>query len=111
MVLHAKLISDAFRIGIRAFTRYNRYESKVFDSAYRGFPRSVRRGARHGYIGGTIIGSLISQDDVETENGFPEIFSPYVEKTNKFKETYSRYPRRSRPRCPTDFNFSRRKRR
>ncbi len=112
MVLHIATVGRIFGTIARGFARYNRYESKLFDSAYRGFPRSVRRGARHGYIGGTIAGSLISQNGILDENGLqtPESNNGYFREkhfriqrysTRNNKYGFSKYDRKRRPRkCP-----------
>ncbi len=69
----------------RGIARYNKYESKLFDSAYRGFPRSVRRGARHGYLAGTISGTLINKDDVGTNGGFQKPSNELPSSGQKYK--------------------------
>ncbi len=78
---------------VRSIARYNRYESKIFDSAYRGFPRGVGRGVRHGYVAGSVGGSLINQQDPRKDNG---ILSPQLDETpsGQFNKAYRRPTRR-----------------
>jgi len=91
------LVSTIVRIGqvaARAITRYNRYESKLFDSAYRGFPRSVGRGARHGYIGGTIAGTLLGNDAPDTPGN--ELQKPFQKSPKYASQTYQQNKTRRR---------------
>ncbi len=108
MVLHLQTIGRIFGTVTKSLARYNRYESKLFDSAYRGFPRGFGRGARHGYIAGSVLGSLINDDDGTGENGFPQQGAP--PKARKLREAYRRYPRRFSRRYP-DSCYPDRKRR
>ncbi len=92
MPLHFQTVGRIFGIAARTFTRFNRYESKIFDAAYSGFPRSIRRGARHGYIAGSVLGQLINEDDGTGDNGFPQQ-GPSA-KAGKFSKARSGYTRR-----------------
>ncbi len=94
------------RIAVKAFARYNKYESKLFARAYRGVPRGIARGVRHGYVAGSVIGSLISDDTiVNGGNGIPQ-------KDQKFTPSRSQYKARRRRtvryscRNPSQYKFN-----
>ncbi len=102
------VIGPAIRIATtiaKGIVRYNKYESKLFGTAYRGFPRGIRRGVRHGWVAGTIAGSLINQNGEDNGNA---ILQPqkqrYVPTTGKQYQTYRRQPRRISRRCPPERN-------
>ncbi len=86
MPLHFQTISRIFGVAARQIVRYNRYESKLFERAYRGVPRDIARGARHGYVGGSVVGSLISNPADDLSNGVPTGSKP---QTYKQRKTYS----------------------
>ncbi len=103
MAIHIQTIGRIFGTVGRAFARYNRYESKLFDAAYSGFPRSVRRGARHGYIAGSVLGSLINQDDegIGDDGLSTSTRSPKVPASSKYYQTRGRFSTR-RNRCRSE---------
>ncbi len=49
---------------VKAYRTYNKYESKAFARAWKGYPRSVRKGVRHGFVGGSVIGSVYTPSNL-----------------------------------------------
>ncbi len=111
MPAHFQTIARIAGVVGRTFARYNRYESKLFDTAYSGFPRSVRRGARHGYILGSISGTLINQDDegIGDDGQIPFTRTPKVPSSRKYDKTYRRQSTRRDTRCPEQGYYRRRR--
>ncbi len=74
MVLHAKIISELFKVGIRYGKRYYALESKAFNKLYTGFPqsRTIGRGVRHGLTGGSVIGSVLNENGEVPVSGLPK---------------------------------------
>jgi len=115
------VIGIAFREAVRAgifiakgASRYYRAESKLFDRAYTGWPRSVRMGVRHGSaIGAGVGGLFVPQEDLSPglqDNG-EDAFSPqngFKTKSRKFYKTRYRYQRFSssrRRKCKPPFKW------
>jgi len=110
------VIREAVKAGIfvaKQSRRYYRAESKIFDHAYTGFPRSVRRGVRHGSAIGAGVGSLFSpQENLNPglqDNG-EDAFSPknVPTRSGKFYKTrggYQRISGRYRRKCKPPFKW------
>ncbi len=110
MVIHAKLIQEVFKVGVRYASRYYKVEGKAFDKLYRGFPqnRDVARGVRHGLTVGSAVGSLITGGEDTPGNGVPQAFEQRKRsKAGKSYQTRSRRSGRNRSRCPTGRRFNR----
>ncbi len=94
-----KIFIDVAKAVFTTAVRYNRYESKLFQRAYQGVPKSISRGARHGYVAGSVLGSFINQENDGTDdndNGLPQKI-PKFNQARKLYKTRDRYSRR--PRC------------
>ncbi len=107
-MLHAKLVGEVFKVGVKAFRSYYRLEGKAFDKLYTGFPRSrtIGRGVRHGLTAGSIVGGTLKNDYADdsadapfskSRNGYPAS-TPYKAR-NRFS---GRSRRRYSNNCPTD---------
>ncbi len=77
MVLHGRLVAEAFRQTTRLFRRYYALEGRAFNKLYTGFPqsRTVGRGVRHGLAGGQVIGAFLTDAPDTPGNGF-QAFQP-----------------------------------
>ena len=99
----AQGIYQGARIAIRAIGKYNKYERKLFNFAYRGYPNRVRRGVIHGHVAGQVAGFLINEDDGinddDGQNG-NQVFTPskYNKTRNRQSRQFSNYckPRKRR---------------
>ncbi len=90
----------------KLFSKYNKTEKKLFTSLY-GHARG--RGVRHGLAGGSAIGSLISSDGLDLDNGsLSQINGTTSGTTDKTrsgqfrvsgKKYRSKYHSRARKRC------------
>ncbi len=98
----AKGIYQAARVGLRAYGRYTKAESKLFNYAYKGYPTRIRRGVVHGHIAGQVGGYFITKDNEVTGNGVQE--TTYGPSSNPLNKTYrgsaKRHSRRYKTRCP-----------
>ncbi len=80
-------------------TKLLQYESWAWNKAYTGIPSHVRKGTRHGFVGGSIIGSLIGQGNQAINDAPFQQQAPYQQrqKRSKFKRNSSgRYGKRYR---------------
>ncbi len=87
------VVKEIIKAGIRYGSKYYAYESKAFNTLYRGFPQSktIGRGVRHGLTGGSVIGSLIADDSPGNgNNGFQKTIQRKFSKTSKPYKTRSR---------------------
>ncbi len=87
------VLREAYRVAtivVRAYSRYNKYESKAFARAWKGYPGAVRKGTRHGFVVGSVVGSVIGSPMDGNDNGFSS--EQKLSKTDKFDKKYS--PRR-----------------
>ncbi len=68
-------------------------QDRAIDKAFKvgGYGSQTRRGARHGALGGSIIGNLITQDD----DGVGDDAIPQIPKSTKTYSQYKTYNRRS----------------
>ncbi len=74
------VIARNFPRVVKAIRTYQRYESKLYDDAYRGFPRYIKRGVRHGGAIGAGVGSIftpsgdedLSSDGTNGQHGLPK---------------------------------------
>ncbi len=88
------IIARAGYIAAKYTAKYIRQENKLFNYAYKGYPRSVRYGARHGSILGTIAGTFIQSPQEEFDNGFsqprngPSAYQQYKKRSGQFR-TYT----------------------
>ncbi len=57
-----QVVWRAAPIIVRAVQKYYKYESKLFNKAYRGVPKGIGYGVRHGYVAGSVIGSYFSSE-------------------------------------------------
>ncbi len=106
------VIQQIFRIGgvaAKQIARYNRYEQKLFKSAYRGFPPGFGRGARHGYVAGSIAGSLINpQNGVQNDALPPENFPSRTSQKYQARSRNKYSSRRKYKYCPPKPPYRRR---
>ncbi len=99
MVLHAKLITEVFKQGIKLAGRYYAVESRAFSKLYSGFPKSrtIGRGVRHGLVAGQIAGSFINQEGFDSGGNAPV---PFKKQRFRLKARKSHKARGRRPaRC------------
>ncbi len=105
------VLREAFRavtIVGRAYARYNKYESKAFARAWKGYPGAVRKGTRHGFVLGSVIGSVIGSPMDGNDNGFSS--EQKLSKTDKFDKKYSPRYRPSSYGYNTGKNYQQRRR-
>ncbi len=60
------VVQAVFRIApiaVAVVKRYYKYESKLFNKAYKGINPGISYGVRHGYVAGSVIGSAFSPVD------------------------------------------------
>ncbi len=93
------------RIVVKAYLRYNKYESKLFARAYRGVPRGIARGARHGYVAGSIIGSLIGDDTISNGGNATPQKEPKQSQARSQYKTRRRFTVRNFCRKPSKYNY------
>ncbi len=98
-------IYQTARIAIKAYSRYNKYERKLFNFAYRGYPARVRRGAIHGHIVGQIAGNFINQGEEEFDDGFQQ--TTELPSSRPYDKTYRRPTRRSSSSYKRNSRFNR----
>ncbi len=110
MVLHAKIITEGFKIGTRLFRQYYRLEGKAFNRLYTGFPASktIGRGVRHGLTAGSLAGSLINDAPDSPGNG-QTVFqkTKHVNPSRQSSQTRRRSTNRYCPERPEHKRFSR----
>ncbi len=84
---------------VRYASRYYKIEGQAFNKLYTGFPRSktIGRGVRHGLTAGSVLGSLISDDNgLNGGNGFQKKIQPVSPSYTSYK-TRNRRPKRCYP--------------
>ncbi len=96
------VVKEAFRIGVKALTRYYRIEGQAFNKLYRGFPQSktIGRGVRHGLTAGSVAGSLISDSGDSPGNGVQTPFTRTKSPSRRQNQTRGRQATRTNVRCP-----------
>ncbi len=103
MVIHAKIITEGFKVGVKAFRSYYRLEGKAFNRLYTGFPQSktIGGGVRHGLTSGSVVGSLINDAEDSPGNGIQKIQPKKQFTPRKSYQTRGRYPSSRGSRCPS----------
>ncbi len=96
------VIRELIRLGgyaVKGYKKYNKYEAQAFSRAWRGYPKGVRLGTRHGFVGGSVVGSVAADlsngydDTPVTEVG--KVLKRPQQKTYKQRKEYFRDFRKS----------------
>ncbi len=99
MVIHGRIITEAFRLGQKGFRQLYRavnYQDKLIDRAWSRarIAKPIRMGVRHGAAGGAIAGigieELKNKFGDDTVNGISQIPTKRTKTGTQYKARYRR---------------------